>query len=123
MGMTTAGTPDYPRGGPPVKEAFALAAEHLKSSRRSVVRVVDLRRAKAIARGLVGYPAANVEAALLDDLGVRLGDPGVEIVWRAHVGQPGDSVARLTWCPGTMLPDRTLFVSCTASAPLAPSQE
>ena len=104
-------------------EAYALAVEHLKSSRRSVVRVVDLHRAKAIARGLVPYVADQVEASLLDDLNRRRDDADVEIVWRAHVGQPGESVARLTWCPGTVLPDRTLFVSCTASAPLAPSQE
>lgn len=99
-------------------EAFAMATAHLASSRRSVIRVVNGPLAQALARGLVPHVAMSIEAGLRDDLGRLDGDPAVEIVWTAHAGQPHVAIERLSWCPGTPLPDQTLFVSCMASAPL-----
>jgi hypothetical protein len=99
-------------------EALAIAAEHLANNRRSIVRLVALSTAKAIARGRVPHLATDIEAALLHDLRVYPWDDGVEIAWRAHCGQPGRDLERLPWCPGTPLPDHAQFATCTASAPL-----
>ena len=103
----------------PHREALALAAHHLTSSRRSVVRVIDLHTARAIARGRVPYLARNIEAALLDSIGIRLAEADdAEITWAAHARATTGTVERHSWCPGEPLPDHTAHVTCTATAPL-----
>jgi hypothetical protein len=101
-------------------DALAHAAHHLASSRKSATRIANDHTARAIARGRCTWLVADIEASLLDDLGVRRDTPGVQIDWRAYAGQPGE-LARRDWSPGTPLPEHTAFVSCTVSAPLAPS--
>ena len=111
---------------------FAFAAQALASSRKSATHVVSTHAtARALARGHCPWLAADIEATLLDDLNVARDGEGVEITWHAHqrlinpdeqrslTGQPRDNIARLSWCPGTPLPDRTLYVTCTATAPLS----
>ena len=104
------------------REALALAADHLATSRRSVVRVINLHVARALARGHTPWLRDTIETGMHDLIDRPVGDPDVEIVWTAHCdqtgGQPPRQITRLTWCPGEPLPDHTLFLSCTASAPL-----
>lgn len=103
----------------PTAAALAAAAEQLRANRRSVSCALDLNTARAIARGRVPYLASNIELALLDEVGANADTvDDVEITWTAHAGQPPGMIERLPWCPGTPLPDQTLFVSCTVSAPL-----
>lgn len=96
----------------------ATASRRSATARRSATRIVDIHAARAIARGRLPYLAAQVEAGLLDDLHLGRDAERVEITWTAHTGQPPEPAERLTWQPGTPLPDHTQFASCTVSAPL-----
>lgn len=55
------------------------------------------------------YDRPWIEARLRD----AANTPGAVIVWTAVTGQPTGDTVRLSWCPGTPLPDRTLYVTAT----------
>lgn len=69
----------------------------------------------------------GIEERCLDRVGRERGDAGVRIEWAAHrcdatvtgpmptLGQPSGPIERLPWRPGTALPDRASWVSCTVT--------
>lgn len=76
----------------------------------NVTHIVSGDAARSLARP-DQHGRAWFEAKVLDTLGRARG----AITWSATTGQPSGPTARHTWCPGTPLPDRTLFVTCTAT--------
>lgn len=74
---------------------------------------IDLHAARAIARGRVPHLHRDIE----DTLRAQLDGEQVEITWTVPARQPTGSIERLTWQPGTPLPNHTLHATCTATTP------
>lgn len=91
--------------------------------------VADRDILQALARGRVPWLAGQIEARLRDMLGVRRSDQRVIVEWQAHwrqdgtsptvthpvAGQPPAVDERLAWCPGTPLPPRASYATCTVT--------